>query len=85
MAQSGGYLLAALGPFLVGALHDLTDSWAASLSLLLALLVPQVGSGLIAGRNRLAVPRLRGAAPETPFPEASSDASTTDRSRQEMP
>ncbi|HSP36811.1 MAG TPA: MFS transporter [Frankiaceae bacterium] len=58
MAQTGGYLLAALGPFLVGALHDLTDSWTSSLVLLLVLLVPQVGSGLIAGRARLAVPRL---------------------------
>jgi MFS transporter, CP family, cyanate transporter len=57
MAQSGGYLLAALGPFLVGALHDLTGSWSSSLTLLLVLLVPQIGSGLVAGRARLAVPR----------------------------
>jgi CP family cyanate transporter-like MFS transporter len=58
MAQSGGYLLAALGPLLVGTLHDLTGSWTASLCLLLALLVPQLTSGLAAGRARLAVPRL---------------------------
>jgi CP family cyanate transporter-like MFS transporter len=85
MAQSGGYLLAALGPFLVGALHDVTDSWTASLSLLLVLLVPQVGSGLIAGKNRLAVPRLPGNGPSAPSSDQAdpSDASSTDRSRQE--
>jgi CP family cyanate transporter-like MFS transporter len=60
MAQSGGYLLAALGPFLVGSLHDLTDSWTVSVTLLIVLLVPQIGSGLIAGKARLAVPRLAG-------------------------
>lgn len=74
MAQSGGYLLAALGPFFVGSLHDLTDSWTASVTLLLVLLVPQVGSGLVAGRARLAVPRL---APDrtddTPSPSDASD------------
>jgi CP family cyanate transporter-like MFS transporter len=58
MAQSGGYLVAALGPLLVGTLHDLTDSWTASLSLLLVLLLPQVACGYAAGRARLAVPRL---------------------------
>jgi CP family cyanate transporter-like MFS transporter len=58
MAQSGGYLLAALGPFLVGALHDVTDSWTTSVPLLLLLLVPQTFSGLVAGRARLAAPRL---------------------------
>jgi CP family cyanate transporter-like MFS transporter len=58
MAQSGGYLVAALGPLLVGTLHDLTDSWTASITLLLVLLVPQLGCGYAAGRARLAVPRL---------------------------
>src|SRR5699024_161263 len=37
MAQSFGYLLAALGPTLFGALHDLTNSWTAPLLLLIAL------------------------------------------------
>lgn len=60
MAQSGGYLLAALGPFLVGTLHDVTDSWSPSLILLLVLLVPQLLSGWQAGRARLAAPRLAG-------------------------
>jgi CP family cyanate transporter-like MFS transporter len=61
MAQSGGYLVAALGPLLVGTLHDLTGSWTASMTLLLVLLVPQVSCGWAAGRARLAVPRLAGA------------------------
>ena len=30
--QSIGYLLAASGPFLVGALHDATGSWTATLA-----------------------------------------------------
>ncbi len=39
-SQSSGYLLAALGPFAVGALHDATGSWTAPLLLLLALALP---------------------------------------------
>ena len=35
-AQGVGYLIAALGPVLVGILHDLTDGWAASIILLAA-------------------------------------------------
>jgi CP family cyanate transporter-like MFS transporter len=68
MAQSGGYLLAALGPFLVGTLHDLTDSWSPSLLLLLVLLVPQLLSGWQAGRARLAAPRLAGSGSDTTPP-----------------
>jgi CP family cyanate transporter-like MFS transporter len=68
MVQSGGYLLAALGPFLFGTLHDLTDSWSVSLILLLVLLVPQLVSGWQAGRARLAVPRLAGSTSTAPRP-----------------
>jgi CP family cyanate transporter-like MFS transporter len=53
MAQSVGYLIAALGPLLVGALHASTGGWRASLVLLLALLVPELYAGL-----RAAVPRV---------------------------
>jgi CP family cyanate transporter-like MFS transporter len=60
MAQSGGYLVASLGPLLVGTLHDVTGSWTASVTLLLVLLVPQIACGWGAGRARLAVPRLAG-------------------------
>ena len=50
--QGGGYLLAAAGPLLVGALHQLTGSWSVSLVLLIAVLVPQALSGIGAGRER---------------------------------
>ncbi len=52
LAQSVGYALAALAPLAVGALHGLTSSWTPALILLLALLVPQLAIGLVAGRDR---------------------------------
>ena len=51
MAQSVGYLIAALGPVLVGAVHDATGSWGPAVALLLALLVPQTVVGIAAGRR----------------------------------
>lgn len=53
MAQSVGYVLAAAGPFLVGALHDLTHTWTVPLLVLVALFVPQAVAGALAGRDRL--------------------------------
>jgi MFS transporter, CP family, cyanate transporter len=50
LAQGAGYLLAASGPVAIGVLHDATDSWTPPLLVLLALLVPQVACGLVAGR-----------------------------------
>jgi CP family cyanate transporter-like MFS transporter len=38
--QSTGYLVAALGPFLVGVVHDASGGWTAPLVLLLALAIP---------------------------------------------
>jgi len=52
MAQSIGYVLAASGPFLVGAVRDRTGSWTLPIILLLLLLVPQAVAGLLAGRPR---------------------------------
>ncbi len=49
-AQSVGYLMAALGPLFVGVLYDLTGGWTAPLTLLLALVVPQLVAGLIVSR-----------------------------------
>jgi CP family cyanate transporter-like MFS transporter len=60
MAQSMGYLLAASGPFMLGALHDLTDSWTVPLVVLLALLAPQALSGALAGRARFVARRPSG-------------------------
>lgn len=53
MAQSVGYLLAAVGPTLFGLLHDLTQSWTVPLGILLGLTVIQMLFGILAGRNRV--------------------------------
>lgn len=53
MAQAFGYGLAALGPVLIGALHDATLGWTVPLVVLLALKVPEIVFGLLAGRNRV--------------------------------
>ena len=44
--QSTGYLIAAIGPFGVGVLHDLSGGWTVPLLALLALCVPQLWLGL---------------------------------------
>ncbi len=43
-AQSTGYLIAAIGPFGIGVLHDHTGGWTVPLLALLALCVPQLWS-----------------------------------------
>ncbi|MEX0592432.1 MAG: MFS transporter [Nitriliruptoraceae bacterium] len=50
LTQGYGYLLAATGPFAVGALHDATGTWNVPLAVLLGLLVPKLFAGLIVGR-----------------------------------
>lgn len=50
LAQSIGYLLAALAPVAVGALHAAAHSWTPAVILLLALVGPQLLFGLSAGR-----------------------------------
>jgi CP family cyanate transporter-like MFS transporter len=52
MAQSAGYLLAALGPIVVGALHDVTHAWLVPMLCILVFLVPLGISGVLAGRHR---------------------------------
>jgi CP family cyanate transporter-like MFS transporter len=52
LAQTVGYLLAALAPLGIGALHDATGSWTVPLIVLLALGVPQALVGLPAARNK---------------------------------
>ncbi|HEY2600633.1 MAG TPA: MFS transporter [Thermoleophilaceae bacterium] len=52
MAQSIGYAVAALGPLIIGGLHEATGSWTWPLVFLLVLLVPETVFGLEAGRNR---------------------------------
>jgi CP family cyanate transporter-like MFS transporter len=50
MAQTFGYLMAATGPLLLGAMQDATGSWAPPLALLLVFVVPQLAAGVLAGR-----------------------------------
>lgn len=56
LSQSVGYVLAAFAPLAVGALHGATGSWVAPLILLLALVGPQLVTGLGAGRDRQLAP-----------------------------
>ncbi len=51
--QSIGYLLAATGPLIGGALHDATGSWTATIIVLIVALVPQALTALGAGRARV--------------------------------
>jgi len=50
--QSAGYLLAVLGPFGVGALHDLSGGWTVPLAGLAVLVVPLVVAGLAVASPR---------------------------------
>ncbi|MFD0165305.1 CynX/NimT family MFS transporter [Streptomyces decoyicus] len=52
MAQCFGYVLAATGPAVLGAVHDLSGSWTVPLAVLLALLLPQIAAGWCAARPR---------------------------------
>jgi CP family cyanate transporter-like MFS transporter len=51
-AQSVGYVLAIPGPILIGFLHDRTGGWRVPLALMVALMIPQMIAGVIAGRDR---------------------------------
>jgi CP family cyanate transporter-like MFS transporter len=51
-AQSTGYLLSVPGPIVVGVLYDHTGSWRIPLALMALLMVPQMGAGALAGRDR---------------------------------
>jgi CP family cyanate transporter-like MFS transporter len=50
--QSGGYLLAAFGPLVVGLLYEATGGWLAPLAFLFAALVAQTVAGLAIARPR---------------------------------
>ncbi|WP_239502045.1 CynX/NimT family MFS transporter, partial [Streptomyces qinglanensis] len=52
MAQTWGYLLAAAGPLLLGAVHQATDGWTVPIVLLLCVCAGLVLLGLGAGRDR---------------------------------
>jgi CP family cyanate transporter-like MFS transporter len=52
MAQGFGYLLAALGPFLFGFLHDVSGGWTIPFVMMLTVLVLQMIAGALAGRSK---------------------------------
>ena len=59
LVQTVGYLLAALAPLGIGALHDLSGSWTLPLIVLLGLSVPQGLLGIAAGADRKVSPAAR--------------------------
>lgn len=50
MAQSVGYVLAAIGPILIGAVHDRTGSWTVAMTVLACAAIPQGLAALRAAR-----------------------------------
>jgi len=48
--QSVGYLIAAIGPFGVGYLYDVTGGWTVPLGALMVLVIPQLAVGLFVAR-----------------------------------
>ncbi|MFD4816639.1 CynX/NimT family MFS transporter [Peribacillus butanolivorans] len=52
MAQSIGYLLAAIGPILIGLIHDLTHSWALPKLILIFITVFLIISGAFVGQRK---------------------------------
>ncbi|KAB1902455.1 MFS transporter [Micromonospora sp. AMSO31t] len=51
-AQSTGYVIAALGPLLVGILYEATGGWTAPIGFLLVALAVQTGAGMVIARPR---------------------------------
>ncbi|RIV38840.1 MFS transporter [Micromonospora radicis] len=51
-AQSMGYVIAALGPLLVGILHEVTGGWSGPIGFLLAALAVQTAAGMVIARPR---------------------------------
>lgn len=50
MAQSFGYLLAALGPLFIGAVHDVSGSWVLAMAVLALGVIPQGLAAAVAAR-----------------------------------
>ena len=53
MSQGLGYLIAALGPVLMGALLSVTGDWFWAMALMVLAMIGQLIAGIYAGRNRL--------------------------------
>ena len=52
MAQGVGYLIAAIGPFAVGLLHDVSNGWTVPVTILIAIALIEGVPGVMAGRAR---------------------------------
>lgn len=65
LTQSLGYLVAAAGPFAVGAIYDATGAWTWPLALLIALMVPQFLLGMYVARPAYIEDQLPGAGERT--------------------
>ncbi|KAB1987372.1 CynX/NimT family MFS transporter [Streptomyces triticiradicis] len=51
-AQSTGYLISIPGPLLVGVLYQHSGGWGLPLAMMAGLMIPQIGAGVLAGRDR---------------------------------
>ncbi|MFB7246436.1 CynX/NimT family MFS transporter [Streptomyces populi] len=51
-AQSAGYLISIPGPLLVGVLYQHSGGWGLPLAMMAGLMLPQIGVGILAGRDR---------------------------------
>jgi CP family cyanate transporter-like MFS transporter len=58
MAQTVGYLIAALGPFVVGVVHGATGGWTLPVVVLIAVVGAFVATGLPAASDRYLEPEL---------------------------
>jgi len=56
MAQSFGYLLAAIGPVLFGLVHDFTSSWTVPMLIIIVATLIIFLSGMKAGKNSFVTP-----------------------------
>ncbi|HBV38369.1 MAG TPA: MFS transporter [Erwinia sp.] len=58
MAQCVGYLMAAMGPLLLGKVHDVSGGWSVPLLITAAIAVAGAVTGIAAGRNAYVKPAL---------------------------
>lgn len=63
MAQTLGYLVAAAGPLVFGALHDTTGDWTPVLTGMVVICIILAGLGYLSGRNRVIGGHTHSAAP----------------------
>jgi CP family cyanate transporter-like MFS transporter len=74
-SQSVGYLVASVGPLMVGLLHSVTGSWNIPVALLLVLCAAELATGVLAGRPLV----LPATAPQAPSPTRASETERTRR------